>query len=135
MKPVASFLFVCWLLCLLASCESHFLTDESYRSRVAADLQQKQAMLRQDALFAPLADKSLTTYEREALSFLYAYMPLADITDYSPQFHLTNIRASRRAAEEMPWGKTIPEILFRHFVLPARVNNEPLDSALVVFYR
>lgn len=135
MKPVASFLFVCWLLCLLASCESHFLTDESYRSRVAADLQQKQAMLRQDALFAPLADKSLTTYEREALSFLYAYMPLADITDYSPQFHLTNIRASRRAAEEMPWGKTIPEILFRHFVLPARVNNEPLDSARVVFYR
>ena len=70
MKPVASFLFVCWLLCLLASCESHFLTDESYRSRVAADLQQKQAMLRQDALFAPLADKSLTTYEREALSLL-----------------------------------------------------------------
>ena len=46
-----------------------------------------------------------------------------------------NIRASQRAAEEMPWGKTIPEDLFRHFVLPVRVNNEQLDSARVVFYK
>ena len=46
-----------------------------------------------------------------------------------------NIRASQRAAEEMPWGKNIPEDLFRHFVLPVRVNNEQLDSARVVFYK
>ena len=30
--------------------------------------------------------------------------------------------------------KVIPEDLFRHFVLPVRVNNEHLDSARVVFY-
>lgn len=126
---------ICWLLCLLASCgKSHFITDESYRSRVEQDLQQKQTMLSQGELFTILDDESLTTYEREALEFLYAYMPLADITDYPGQFHLMNIRASRRTAEEMPWGKTIPEDLFRHFVLPARVNNEHLDSARVVFY-
>ena len=35
----------------------------------------------------------------------------------------------------MPWGKTVPELLFRHFVLPMRVNNEPLDSSRVIFYR
>ena len=34
----------------------------------------------------------------------------------------------------MPWGKVIPEDLFRHFVLPVRVNNEHLDSARIVFY-
>lgn len=126
---------ICWLLCLFASCgKSHFITDESYRSRVEQDLRQKQTMLSQGELFTILDDESLTTYEREALEFLYAYMPLADITDYPGQFHLMNIRASRRTAEEMPWGKKIPEDLFRHFVLPARVNNEHLDSARVVFY-
>ena len=126
---------ICWLLCLLTSCgKSHFITDESYRSRMEQDLQQKQTMLSQGELFTILDDESLTTYEREALEFLYAYMPLADITDYPGQFHLMNIRASRRTTEEMPWGKTIPEDLFRHFVLPARVNNEHLDSARVVFY-
>ena len=45
-----------------------------------------------------------------------------------------NVRASQKAADEMPWGKVIPEDLFRHFVLPVRVNNEHLDSARVVFY-
>lgn len=85
-------------------------------------------------LFA-VFDASLTAYEREALEFLYAYMPLADIADYSGEFHLMNVRASRRAADEMPWGKIIPEDVFRHFVLPVRVNNEHLDSARVVFYK
>lgn len=46
-----------------------------------------------------------------------------------------NVRASRQAADEMPWGKRIPEDIFRHFVLPVRVNNEHLDSARVVFYK
>ena len=80
-------------------------------------------------------DTDMSTYEREALEFLYAYMPLADITDYPGEFHLMNVRAAQQAAREMPWGKTIPEELFRHFVLPVRVNNESLDSARVVFYK
>ena len=87
----------------------------------------------QGDLFA-IFDTDLTSYEREALEFLYAYMPLADIADYSGEFHLMNVRASQKAADEMPWGKVIPEDLFRHFVLPVRVNNEHLDSARVVFY-
>jgi transglutaminase-like putative cysteine protease len=111
------------------------MTDASYRSRVEQDFQQKKALMPQGELFTILDDASLSTYEQEALEFLYAYMPLADITDYPGEFHLMNIRASQRAAEEMPWGKTIPEDLFRHFVLPVRVNNEQLDSARVVFYK
>ena len=136
MRRATQLFGICWLLCLLAACgESHFMTDASYRSRVEQDFQQKKALMPQGELFTILDDASLSTYEQEALEFLYAYMPLADITDYLGEFHLMNIRASQRAAEEMPWGKTIPEDLFRHFVLPVRVNNEQLDSARVVFYK
>ena len=73
--------------------------------------------------------------EREAMEFLFAYMPIADITDYSTEFHLRNVRESFRAKEEMAWGKKVPDLLFRHFVLPVRVNNEALDSSRTVFYR
>ena len=134
MKRVARLLGFLGLVCLLASCgKRSFITDTSYRQRVEQDFNQKKERLPQGDLFA-IFDTDLTSYEREALEFLYAYMPLADIADYSGEFHLMNVRASRKAADEMPWGKVIPEDLFRHFVLPARVNNEHLDSARVVFY-
>ena len=72
--------------------------------------------------------------ELEALQFLYAYMPLADVTDYTVQFHLDNVRATFAAREQMPWGKDVPELLFNHFVLPLRVNNEALDMSRPVFF-
>ena len=77
---------------------------------------------------------NVTDQEREALEFLYAYMPLADVTDYTVQFHLENIRATFEAREQMPWGKKVPELLFNHFVLPLRVNNEALDMSRPVFF-
>ena len=134
MKRVARLLGFLGLVCLLASCgKRSFITDTSYRQRVEQDFNQKKERLPQGDLFA-IFDTDLTSYEREALEFLYAYMPLADIADYSGEFHLMNVRASQKAADEMPWGKVIPADLFRHFVLPVRVNNEHLDSARVVFY-
>ena len=72
--------------------------------------------------------------ELEALQFLYKYMPLADVTDYSVQFHLENVRATFAARQQMPWGTTVPELLFNHFVLPLRVNNEALDMSRPVFF-
>ena len=72
--------------------------------------------------------------EMEALRFLYAYMPLADVTDYSVEFHLENVRATFEAREQMPWGRNVPELLFNHFVLPLRVNNEALDMSRPVFF-
>lgn len=110
---------------LLASC--HFSTAEK-------DLQARQNELQQPELFAVL-DSTLTDAEREALTFLYAYMPLPDITDNDGAFFLANVDCSLRAREEMPWGKRVPEREWRHFVLPLRVNNEPLDSSRIVFYR
>lgn len=135
MRHITLFFGIISLSCLLAACgHSHFMTDAAYRSRVEQDFQQKRTLMPHGDLFS-IFDASLTTYEREALEFLYAYMPLADIADYSGEFHLMNVRASRQAADEMPWGKIIPEDIFRHFVLPVRVNNEHLDSARVVFYK
>ena len=72
--------------------------------------------------------------EMAALRFLYAYMPLADITDYSVEFHLENVRATLMAREQMPWGKNVPELLFKHFVLPLRVNNEALDMFRPMYF-
>lgn len=72
--------------------------------------------------------------EWQALSFLFRYMPLADVTDYSTAFHLQNVRATLEAREQMPWGKSVPDLLFNHFVLPLRVNNEALDMSRPVFF-
>ena len=77
---------------------------------------------------------NVTDQEMAALKFLYAYMPLADVTDYTVEFHLKNIRATLKARNEMSWGKKVPELLFNHFVLPLRVNNEALDMSRPAFY-
>ena len=76
---------------------------------------------------------ALSPDEREALEFLYAYMPLADVVDYPTSYYLDQVRASFRIREEMGWK--VPEREFRHFVLPIRVNNENLDTARVAFNR
>ena len=79
-------------------------------------------------------DQSLSPDEKQAMEFLYAYMPLSDLADYQPEFFLKNARFSLKARTEMPWGKTIPEEEFLHFVLPLRVNNETLDNFREVMY-
>ena len=73
----------------------------------------------------------LSSQESDALKFLYAYMPLADITDYPVDFYVENVKASLATRQEMGWN--IPEREFRHFVLPLRVNNESLDNARIEF--
>lgn len=121
------------LLALLAftSCrERHFITDKNYREEVEKDFQYKMNRLN---VTSPLAGK-LTTEEKEALQFLYAYMPVGDVTDYPADLYLRSVRTAFQARREMPWGDSIPELIFRHFVLPVRVNNENLDEARMVFF-
>lgn len=79
-------------------------------------------------------NQSLTPQEKQAMEFLYAYMPLSDLADYQPEFFLKNVRLSLQARQEMPWGESIPEEEFLHFVLPLRVNNENLDNFREVMY-
>lgn len=76
----------------------------------------------------------LTPDERQALEYLYAYMPLSDLADYDGDFFLKQSAVVLKARDEMPWGKSIPEDIFLHFVLPLRVNNENLDDFRVLMY-
>lgn len=70
----------------------------------------------------------------EAMDFLYEYMNLADKADYSEDFFRQNTEVALKARREMPWGKQVPDQLFRHFVLPVRVNNERLDEFRMMYY-
>ena len=124
-------LAVAVLMAVGCSRNPHFITDRAYRNEVHADFEARMAEF-------PMLDVQLDTLsrtEREAMEFLYAYMPLSDLADYEPAFYLQQVRYAFKAREEMAWGKDIPEDVFRHFVLVYRVNNENLDTARMVFYR
>lgn len=124
------FTLLVWTSC---NNQQHFITDAAYRAEVENDFQAKQAALPNGDLFAVFNDQ-MTPEEREALTFMYAYMPIGDITDYSGDFYLKNIRSFFQARNEMPWGDSIPEDIFHHFVLPVRINNENLDESRMVFF-
>lgn len=57
---------------------------------------------RKEALNLPgyytIFDRQLDDDRREALEFLYAYMPLPDLTDYTGDFYLENVDCSLRTA-------------------------------------
>jgi transglutaminase-like putative cysteine protease len=128
-----------WVLltaCIGCKREEHFISDPKYRQSVEIQFakQRKLAAARDSALFS-VFDASLNLQEEEALKFLYAYMPLSDLADYNGDFFLENVRYSLAARDTFSWGKTIPEEIYRHFVLPPRVNNENLDTARMVFFK
>ena len=75
-----------------------------------------------------------STREYRALQFMNESMPLNDFVDYDQDYFVKNIFASFQAKDELPWGKTVPEREFKHFVLPIRVNNENLDDFRMAYY-
>jgi hypothetical protein len=119
MKRIVLFLFA---LGLLLSCgEKYYVKDYNARlTQHGGSLAQFMAI-----------PGGLSSEETEALQFLYAYMPVADMTDYPTDFYVQNIRATLETRDEMGWN--VPEREFRHFVLPLRVNNENLDNARLEF--
>ncbi len=131
-----------FVMLVMASCQltfaagagdGHFITDAAYRSKVETAFGKRMDLVGKK-FFATKGLKP-TVAENEALEFLYAYMPLADVTDYTTAFYLQNVRTTFEARKEMSWGSKVPELLFRHFVLPLRVNNENLDDARQVFFK
>ena len=88
----------------------------------ARDLPQNCTLPEQAMALAKTAD------EKAAVKFMYDYMTFPDMADYSPEYHVRQVRWALRARHEMPWGKTVPQREWRHFVLPVRVNNENLDN-------
>ena len=128
------YLIAAMAMLLLASCEvHHFITDNGFRNQVENDFEARMASNPNLKSFCPVDSLMLTTEEKEALKFLYAYMPLADLTDYPLSYYLDCVQSSFKTREEMGWN--VPERIFRHFVLPIRVNNEKLDTARMAFAR
>jgi len=115
--------------------QSHFISDESFRihTQKMFEVQKNMAYKRANVLF-DVFNYNLTIYEIEALQFLYAYMPLSDLADYNGDFYLQNVKLAFEAKKYFSWGNSVPELIFRHFVLPPRVNNENMDTARIVFF-
>lgn len=137
MKKLKPFVFTLLFALVATSCnkDKHFISDKSYREQVHADFMARQQLAsgRADVLFDGM--DTLDTETREALEFLYAYMPFSDLADYDQTFYLQQIRAAFKARQEFSWGEKIPEDIFRHFVLVYRVNNENLDTARLLMQR
>lgn len=134
MKRILLFAFAILAGCplLLAQAQRHFMTDAAYRQKVEKVFNEKMKQVGKQ--FFDTKNQTVSLEEKEALTFLYAYMATADVTDYTTSFYLKNVRSSFATREQMAWGRNVPELLFRHFVLPVRVNNENLDSSRWVFY-
>lgn len=111
---------------LFCSCQGLFIHDQPTRARVAQRITERKAWL-------PIIPAAATPQEREAMEFLYAYMPIGDVADYSPELYMSNVKATMQTRCEMKWN--IPENIFLHFVLPVRVNNENLDTSRIIFYK
>ncbi len=123
-------------LLFITSCtksQPHFIANPEERAQIVTDFEQKLQTIERQELFN-IFDSALSQKEREAMQFLYAYMPLSDIVNYSGEYHLTNVRQAFKAKHEMSWGANIPEREFNHFVVPARVNNENLDDFRNAYY-
>ena len=118
---------------MLPACQSHFISDGQVRKSVHEAFEARRAHFTQGDIFG-IFEQKLTTEEREAMEFLYASMSSADMSDYTGEYFLDNVRMSLRAREELAWGEVVPEDLFRHFVLPVRVNNERMDEFRMVYY-
>lgn len=126
-------LFVGLLMWAAALSACGAAADGGFKQRVERDFGHKRELLPRGGLFG-VFDEGMTPAERDAMTFLYAYMPVGDITDYPGGFYLENVRGALAARDEMPWGARVPDDLFRHFVLPVRVNNEHLDDSRRIFY-
>lgn len=116
--------------------EKHFISDSNYRETVDKQFQFRRSLVhnREKQLFTVFND-NLTIEQKEALEFLYAFMPLSDLADYNGDYFLDQVNLSFQAKDTFKWGQEIPEEIFRHFVLPVRVNNENLDTSRAVFFR
>ena len=123
----------CVAMFVASSCQQHFISDKSVRDSVHEAYEARKAHFTQGDIFS-VFEQEMSVPEREAMEFLYSAMSSADMADYDGEYFLDNVRTSLRAREEMAWGKSVPEDLFRHFVLPIRVNNERMDEFRMVYY-
>ncbi len=116
--------------------EKHLINDSGYRNLVHSQFLKSKELAkgRNKALF-DIFKKPITEEQREAAEFLYAFMPLSDLAMHNGEYVLAQATSALKAKDFFAWGKNVPEDIFRHFVLPYRVNNEYTDTARQVFFR
>jgi transglutaminase-like putative cysteine protease len=129
MKIFSKIITVLVLMLILSCSRNHLINDRQYLTATENAFNKKRqlAARRDSALFSVFKQK-LSTEQSEALKFLYAYMPLNDLADYDGRFFLSNADISLKTRKAASWGKSIPDDIFLHYVLPYRINNENLDS-------
>ncbi|MDL2238570.1 transglutaminase domain-containing protein [Bacteroidales bacterium OttesenSCG-928-K22] len=134
MKKILLLIVLSFLMITSCADNKHFISDAKYRKTVNKDFLNRKdlASNRSKELFSVMKDANVE--EREALEFLYAYMPFSDLADYDGEFFLNQVKYAFKAKDFFHWGKDIPEDVFRHFVLVYRVNNENLDTARMVIF-
>lgn len=113
------------LICLCGVLETASAGVDSLDSLLA--VQRTRAGSRAAGLFAPLeqSGSGLTPDERADYRFLLANLPVSDLAAMDGAALLDNVRLARRARGEFSWGAAVPEELWRHYVLPHRVSQEP----------
>lgn len=137
-KHIISLAIVSFALILVISIvhfnrQPKIFCNQSYRARVEEDLKTRRDFLDNPLLFSAV-DESSSSVEKDALMFLYAYMPIGDIAEYPSKLFSDGVKLALKTKKEMSWGRGIPIEIFRHFVLPIRVNNESLDTSRTFFY-
>ncbi len=103
-------------------------------AQIHQDFTARQVEMKSAGIEDQLAQAEMSTECRNALEFLYAYMPWPDVADYSTDFFTAQTECALQARKEMPWGAKVPEREWLHFVLPLRVNNENLDEFRTTCY-
>ncbi len=133
----SSLLGLIFILEMATGCRQseHFISDSGYRQLVHQQFQKRMAAAagREQALLE-VFNQPVSLEEKEALEFLYAFMPLSDLANLDGRYFLNQVRSALAAKQFFSWGKIIPEDIFRHFVLPYRVNNENPDEARQLFF-
>ena len=76
-----------------------------------------------------LADCEATAEaERDDYAFLVKYMPDKDRGKVSEDYLRRNVRLAREALAAAPWRDTVPEDVFREYILPYSSVNEDADD-------
>lgn len=103
-------------------------------AQIHQDFTARQVEMKSAGIEDQLSQTELSAECRNALEFLYAYMPWPDVADYSTDFYTAQVQCALQARKEMPWGAKVPDREWLHFVLPLRVNNENLDEFRTTCY-
>lgn len=101
------------------------------------DAQRRQALSRvlgaREASFAQALSDLREALQPDML-YLMENMLLGDLACISGAWLQRHVEDSHYIMEQVSWGKSVPAELFRHFVLPFRINNENIDYQRLDFF-